>query len=41
MIRKYSPKLAIVVLLFATFDVHVALAASPTLNKIKEVGKIS
>ena len=41
MIRKYSLNLAIAALLFATSDMGAAQAASPTLDKIKEVGKIS
>jgi glutamate/aspartate transport system substrate-binding protein len=41
LIRKCSPNLAIVALLFATFDIRAAQAASQTLDKIKEVGKIS
>jgi len=41
LIRKYSLNLAIAALLFATSDMGAAQAASPTLDKIKEVGKIS
>ena len=41
MIRKLFPKWAIALLSLAMFDIHEGQAASQTLEKIKEVGKIA
>jgi len=41
MIRRHAPTLAIVALSLALLDVPTAQAASPTLEKIREVGKIT
>ena len=41
MIRKFSPTLAIAALSLAMLDIRAAEAASQTLEKIKEVGKIT
>lgn len=41
MIRRYSLTLAIAALSLALLDVRAAQAASQTLDKIKEVGKIT
>src|SRR5258707_6194000 len=41
MIRKLLPRLAIATLSLAMLDVHASQAASQTLEKIKEVGKIT
>jgi len=41
MIRKLLPRLAIATLSLAMLDVHASAAASQTLEKIKEVGKIA
>jgi len=41
MIRKLLPRLAIAALSLATLDIHASEAASQTLDKIREVGKIT
>ena len=41
MTRKCIPRLAIAALSLAMFDVHASRAASPTLEKIRELGKIT
>src|SRR5258708_36126765 len=41
MIRKLLPRLAFATLSLAMLDVHASAAASQTLEKIKEVGKIT
>ena len=41
MIRNLLPKLAIATLSLTILDIHASRAASQTLDKIKEVGKIA